>query len=221
MSEPFAQAQRVRRIAPNLGHFTVYDDRIDGRSDAYALFTPHGTVLVDPLPLTPKALASLGDITAIVLTIQSHQRSSWRYRRSHGARVFAPKGAVGLEEKPDVHYEDGDELPGGLLALRAPGPAFESYVLLQKRRGGLLAFLGDLLIRNRRGDFEFVPDVYMDDPLAARASVARLAALPFLRGLCPGHGAPLLRGAKDAMARALAADERRRRAAEGISPSPG
>lgn len=212
MTEPLERAQRVRTVLPGLAHFTVHDDRVDGRSDAYALITRQGTVLVDPLPLAEKALASLGNVVAIVISIQSHQRSSWRYRERFGARVFAPKGAVDLEEEPDVFYEDGDELPGRLVAWRAPGPAFESYVLLRKRhRGGHLTFVGDLLIRERSGALAFVPDVYMDDPEAARASVERLATLP-IGVLCSGHGAPLLAGVigvRNAILRTLARDAKR------------
>ncbi len=225
MTEPSEKAQRVRTILPGVAHFSVYDDRVDGRSDAYALFTKQGTVLVDPLPLTERALASLGDVVAIVLGIQSHQRASWRYRERFGARVFAPKKAVDLEEEPDVLYEDGDELPGGLMAWSAPGPAFENYVLLRKRsRGGDIAFVGDLLIRERSGALAFVPDIYMDDPAATRASVERLTTLP-IGALLSGHGAPLLAGVagvRDAIRRALARDARRREAFEAAgAPPPG
>ena len=49
-------------------------------------------------------------------------------------------------------------------------------------------FCGDLLLRDA-GGFRFVDDEYQDDPERTRASVRRLADLPF-EALCAGHGAP-------------------------------
>jgi hypothetical protein len=78
MSEPTTFADRVETVVPGILHWTVQDDRIDFRSEAYALSAPGGLVLVDPLPLSESALASLGKVAAICLTAGGHQRSSWR-----------------------------------------------------------------------------------------------------------------------------------------------
>lgn len=210
MSEPKAIAQRARRIIPGLFHLTVHDDRIDSRSDAYAITTRRGTVLIDPLPMTDGALRSLGEVMAICLTIQSHQRASWRLRKQLAVPVHAPEGAMGLEEEPDGFFEDGDELPGKLRAMHAPGPAHEGYVLVRDRtRGGAIAFIGDSLIRSRSGSLGFVPDVYMDDPERARESARRLFAMS-IGVLCPGHGAPMVGGVRNAIWRALERDEAKR-----------
>lgn len=219
MSEPKAIANRARRVIPGLVHFTVYDDRIDFRSDSYALLGRQGAVLIDPLPMSDAVLRSVGSVQAICLTIQSHQRASWRLRKQLAVPVHAPRGAVGLEEEPDVSYQDGDELPGKLRAVHAPGPADEGYVLVRERsRGGAVVFLGDLLTRHRSGALGFVPDVYMDDPELARESARRLLAMS-IGVLCPGHGAPIVGGVRNAIWRALERDEAKRaRAAEvGLS----
>jgi glyoxylase-like metal-dependent hydrolase (beta-lactamase superfamily II) len=203
MSEPSRRARRVAKLAPGLLHWSVHDDRIDWRSESYALVARGGAVLVDPLPLTPAALASLGRVTAIVLTIQSHQRSAWRYRRRFGVQVFAPEGAEGLEEEPDRWYGDGAALPGGLEALHAPGPCQASYALRRARRGGDDLLLGDVLTRGDDGPLAFVPDAYQDAPRKTRASARRLAELP-VAVLCPGHGAPFAREGAAALRAAVA-----------------
>ena len=206
MSEPSRTAARVERVAPGILHWTVPDDRIGFRSDAYAVAAEGGTVLVDPLPLSERALRSLGDVTAIVLTIQSHQRSAWRYRERFGAKVHAPAGAEGLEEEPDAWYEEGAALPGGLRALHASGPCDASFALvLDGRRRAPVAFTGDLVTREGSGGFEFVPDRYQDAPRETRESVRRLAE-ERIAVVCPGHGAPLRKGGRAALAAALARD---------------
>ena len=213
MTEPRSVAQRTRPAGRGILHWSLSDDRIGTRSEAYALRTPGGVVLVDPLPLRDAALEALGQISAICLTIQSHQRSAWRLRRRFGARVYAPARAVGREERADVRYREGDELPGGLVAIHAPGPAHAGFVLLLERPRGVGAlFLGDLLMREAGGGFAFVPDEFMDAPARARESVRKILALPF-DAAYPGHGAPMTRGAKPAIRRALDHDEQRRAAA--------
>ncbi len=208
MSEPKQRAARVTMIAPGLLHWTVHDDRIDNRSEAYALSSRPGpsTVLVDPLPLEDQAKLALGTVDAIVLTIQSHQRSSWIMASSYGVWVHAPRGAQGLEAKADAWYADGAWLPGGLRAFHAPGPCDASYVLLAERTTGeRILFLGDILIRREDGPLEFVPSRYMDDPAMARESVRKLLALgPDI--LCPGHGAPVVGNGTEAIREALERD---------------
>ena len=90
MSEPKAVARRVVQIAPGVLHWSVHDERIGNRSDAYALTNGADTVLVDPLPLESDAVSVLGAVKYVVVTIQSHQRSAWRIRKQLKVPVFAP-----------------------------------------------------------------------------------------------------------------------------------
>jgi glyoxylase-like metal-dependent hydrolase (beta-lactamase superfamily II) len=51
-------------------------------------------------------------------------------------------------------------------------------------------FTGDLVMRAEGGDLQFAWPEYQEDPEATKASVQRLADLPF--GLfCMAHGAPI------------------------------
>ncbi|UCH63446.1 MAG: MBL fold metallo-hydrolase [Fidelibacterota bacterium] len=203
MSEPKARADRIQLLNPWLYHWSVLDDRIgDYRSDAYAVLTSDGKVLIDPLPLAEEALAEIGKVAAICLTGGQHQRSAWRYRKALGVPVYVPEGAVDLEEEPDESYRDGDSLPGGFKAIQVHGLG-NSFALLMETEGGSGAlFCGDLLVRDTDGPFQLLPDEYLDDPALARESAHRLAQLQ-VEILCPAHGVPCLIGCGQAIQKAL------------------
>lgn len=206
MSEPKVVAAKVVQLVPGVLHWSVHDDRIDFRSDAYAVVTEEGTVLIDPLPLARGALPALGRVTAICLTGAFHQRSAWRYRKRYGAKVFAPKRAKGLEEAPDRAYGPDAKLPGGLKAVHAPGPTGAHYALfLERQKGTGVLFCADTLARKGRAGFRFVESKYQDDPALTRKSARKLLRLRF-RSLCPSHGMPAVRGGVEALRRAIERD---------------
>ncbi len=211
MSEPRASARRIVAVVPDVHRWSVADDRIGGaESDAYAVAEGGHLTLVDPLPVDPALLSRLGEVEAIVLTAPCHQRASWRFRRMFGAPVFAPESArVGrrpgeLEEAPDIVYTNGDVLSAGLIAVHSPGPDEHMHALWLDRRRA--AFVSDLLVHDGGGAPRFVPDEYQEAPWRTRESVRRLAARLPIEALCFAHGPPILAGAADAVARALAAD---------------
>ncbi len=211
MAEPKEKAERILPVVPGVVRWGMVESRIGGtRGEAYAVAAPKGAqVLIDPLPLTDGGLASLerrGPVAAIVLTIQSHQRSAWRYRGKYGVGVWAPKGADRLDEKPDHSYAEGDALPGDLTALHLPGPAFSGHGVLWKASKGTVLFCGDLVVRGGTG-LKFVPDVYMDAPLQARESARRLLSLR-IAVLCTGHGAPLKTNVRQALQELLRRDKK-------------
>jgi metallo-beta-lactamase superfamily protein len=218
MSEPKAVARRLTRVAPGVYRARILDERIGSESDAYLLRGESGTVLIDPLPLAPRLLRRLAPIVASVLTVGSHQRSAWRYRRRFGARVWAPRGARGLEGRPNVSFDDGDSLPGGLVARHAPGPAAAHFVLHRPGRPAIV-FCGDLLTRAGRGGPAFLPDAYQDNPRQTRQSVRRVRRLRFDM-LCFGHGAPLRAGARAALGALLSAERRPLRPAAAARSHP-
>ena len=189
MSEPKARATSVEVVVPGLWRWSIWDERIDFQSDAHAIATDAGSVLIDPLPLSDKALAGLLPIAAICLTAACHQRSSWRYRRANGVKVYAPEGCRAMEEEPDVRYREGDVLTGGLRAVHTPGPEPVHFAFWREHAPAVL-FCPDLIMRAKDGDLEFIPAEYHDNPQATRESVRKLLELPFTV-LCMDHGAPL------------------------------
>jgi glyoxylase-like metal-dependent hydrolase (beta-lactamase superfamily II) len=189
VSEPRAVAEHVEEVVPGVWHWRVHDERIDFVSAAHAVSSPEGSVLIDPLPLAPKALASLGEVTAVCLTAGTHQRSAWRYRRELGAAVYAPALSRQIEEEPDERYEEGADLPGGLRAVFTPGAGTTQHTFVVDRDGGV-AFVADLLTHHEDRGLRMVQARYMHDPAEARRSLEKLLDLPFSI-LCLAHGTPV------------------------------
>jgi glyoxylase-like metal-dependent hydrolase (beta-lactamase superfamily II) len=206
MSEPSGQARTLRAIAPDLFRWHVRDERIGGtESDAYAIVRDGAVTLIDPLPIDEVKLRHLGNVEAIVLTAGNHQRSAWRFRKLFGAKVWAPKNALGLEEQPDQTYSGGDLLPGGLIAVHTPGPV-ESMHSLWLEKPGNVVFLSDILIHDGSGNPAFVPGEYQDDPKRTRASVRRILQDIPTEAIAFAHGPPIMHGARMALEAALTHD---------------
>ena len=207
MSEPKTRASEVETVRPDLLHWWVRDDRIGGaRSDAWAVVHDGRIVLIDPLPLEEPALGTLeahGQPIAVCITGSCHQRWAWRLRDRFGIKVYAPEGAQGLEEVPDVDYAEGVALPGGLVPVHAPGPTEVHYALYLDRDEGAL-FCADVLV-NRGEGLDFVDGKYQDDPSRTRDTARRFLDLKF-GVLCPSHGPAVTHRPKEAIRRALEAD---------------
>ena len=198
MSEPSEIADHADRVTPDIWHWQVRNSGIGGAiSSCNALITDNHSVLVDPVRLAPEALDELPTPEAILLTAKCHQRSAWRYRAQFGAEVWAPEGTRPMDGNPDHRYAEGDTLPGGLRAIRTPGPEPVHYCLLLEREPGVL-FCSDLLTNDDDTGVDFVPLRFHDDPDATRRSVEGLLELPF-EVLCLDHGAPVTQGAKQAI----------------------
>jgi glyoxylase-like metal-dependent hydrolase (beta-lactamase superfamily II) len=190
MSEPREVAERTEEVADGVWHWRVRNAAIGGQfSSSHAVAGDGGCVLVDPVRLADEALAALPRPTAIELTARTHQRSAWRYRRELRAEVWLPDDAPAADEEPDRRYEDGERLPGGLVAIRTPGPEWPHYSFLLERDGGIL-FCSDLVSHDGEGRLAFSPFEYHEDPALTRLTVERLLDLPFSI-LCLAHGPPL------------------------------
>jgi hypothetical protein len=203
MTEPREIAEGLEEVIPGVWHWRIHNSAIGGGlSSSHAVVAGDECVLVDPVRLTDEAFTTLPAPGAVLLTARCHQRAAWRYRRLSGAEVWLPEDAEAADEEPDRRYAEGDRLPGGLVAVRTPGPEWPHYSLLLEREPGV-AFVSDLIGRGDDGELEFIPLEYHEDPAATRRSVERLLELPF-EVLCLDHGAPLLDDPKGALRRLLA-----------------
>jgi hypothetical protein len=198
VAESRAIAERAEEVFPGVWRWWIHNERIGGaESTSHAVRAEGGLVFVDPVRLAPDALASLGRVSAVCLTAQCHQRSAWRYRRELGAPVYAPEGTRPMEEEPDERYGEGDALPGGLRALRTPGPEQVHFSFLRPGDPSIL-FCSDLLTHYSGRSLEFVPLEYHDDPEETRRTVESLLEVDF-DALCLDHGSPLADDPKGAI----------------------
>ena len=203
MSEPPETAAHAEPVIEGVWHWSVANSAIGGAtSSSQALALDDGCVLIDPIRLDVDELGSLPRPSAIVLTAKCHQRSAWRYRSTFGAEVWAPDGAPAMDEEPDRRYAEGDVVPGGLRAIRTPGPEPVHFCLLREDAPRIL-FCSDLLMGDGDGGLAFVPGQFHDDPAETRRSVQRLAELEF-DVLCLDHGRPVTTDPHGAIAALLA-----------------
>jgi glyoxylase-like metal-dependent hydrolase (beta-lactamase superfamily II) len=203
MAEPPVTADHLQEVVPGVSHWRVANPNIGGAtSSSHAVRSDsERTVLIDPVPLADEQLEKLEPVAAIVLTAACHQRAAWRYRRRFGASVYLPRGSRETDEEPDVHYSEGDVLPGELEAVHVPGPEEPHFALLRHKEPAVL-FCPDLvMVENEQ--LVFVPGEYHEDPNETRKSVERLLELPF-DVLCLDHGPPLLDDPKESLRQLLA-----------------
>jgi glyoxylase-like metal-dependent hydrolase (beta-lactamase superfamily II) len=202
VTEPREIADSVQQVVDGVWYWSIHNAGIGGAiSSSHAVAADGGCVLVDPVRLDADALASLPKPTAIALDATTHQRSAWRYRAEFGIEVWLPEDARPGDEEPDRRYSEGDVLPGGLLAIRTPGPEWPHYSFLLEREPGVL-ICSDLIANDGVRELSFVPPEYHDDPAETRRSVERLLDLPF-SVLCLDHGAPITDDPKGALRQLL------------------
>ena len=204
MTEPKTKADHIHRLFPWLWHWTIADERIGNfRSDAFAVNTPDGRVVVDALPLAESAMAALQDVCAVIMTHGNHQRSAWRFRRELGVPVYAPSGVHDLDEEPDILFEEGSPLPGGLQAIRARGFTDACYLSYTHEDGTGVLFCGDLICHDVGEAYRFPVEPSYFDPEGGRADARRLLKLP-LTVLCAAHAEPSLDCCRQALEGAVA-----------------
>jgi len=203
MAEPKAGAKRIEHLFPWLMHWTIEDERIGGfRSDAFAVRTPAGLIVIDPVPLEHRLQAELKDAGGIVLTHGDHQRSAWRFRKELGVPVHAPAGAGELDEEPDVRFDEATALPGGLRAVTATAFRAACYLTYTHTDGTGVLFCGDLICHDPGGPYRFPTQPGYFDPGAGEEDARRLLDLP-LTVMCAAHAVPSLDGCRSALQSAL------------------
>lgn len=204
MVEPRVRATEIESMFPWLLHWMILDERLGGfRSDAYALQTPAGLMIIDALPLEASLQARLEPVGGLFLTHGNHQRSAWRLRRELGAPVYAPAGAQGLDEEPDHWFDEGITLPGGLQAWRAEGFDAACYLSYRHGDGTGVVFCGDLVCQDPDGPYRFPDQPGYFEPTGGAADAHRLLDL-HPDTLCPAHARPTSDGARTALEAALA-----------------
>src|SRR5262245_37806873 len=171
--------------------WSQFDERRDVDFHSVAWIRDGGNVVIDPLPMSAHDLAhlrTLGGAAWIVITNSDHVRGAAELARLLGARLAGPAGE--RDQFPlrcDRWLEDGEELVPGLRALALDGSKTPGELALLLDETTLVT--GDLVRAHQAGSLMLLrPEQGLTDAAAARASVARLAALPRLAAVLVGGG---------------------------------
>ena len=95
MSVPKTFANRIHELEPGILHWSIHDERIDSRSDSYAIDLAGGSVVIDPLPIEEPFFLRIGHVKAILLTGGFHQRAAWDFPPSTRRPGPRPEGRPG------------------------------------------------------------------------------------------------------------------------------
>ncbi len=192
-------------IAPAVWHWTTRHEHIGMKVSSY--YPENERVAIDALmpPEGPEWLAEHGPPEHVLMTNRHHDRHAWRLQDAFGCSVHCIRnGMYEIEGRGRAEaFEFGDELPGGVIVHEIDAICPDETALHVPRHRVLAC--ADGVVRWRGGnDLGFVPDSLMDDPEDTKAALQ--AAYRGLLGLdfdllLLAHGDPVLRGAKEALAR--------------------
>lgn len=195
-------------LRQGLWRWTAHHEEWKKQVAAYAVVTEDELVLVDPLLVGEdwdRLERGLGERRLhVLLTIHWHARSAADVaRRFPGARIWAHsrnRAAVARRTPVTDVFRLGDELPAGLMPFEARP---RSEVLLWEPRSRALIAGDALLGDGERGDglhtcpAGWLPQSTDLDDL--RSALRPVLDLP-IEIVLPSHGAPVLSGARAALA---------------------
>jgi glyoxylase-like metal-dependent hydrolase (beta-lactamase superfamily II) len=197
-------------LLPGLCYWSEYqpDRRLDFNGFAWVgPGAPEGGLLIDPLPLSPAALAWLreqGGARWILLTNFDHLRAAPELARLLSAQVVAPaqeRGRFGAAGAAVDHWFGArDELPAPLRRsidvrwLRGGKSEVEAAFVLEPLRTLLC---GDLVRSHESGRLRLLPPPKLSAPALAAADVRALGC--DYDALLLGDGDCLFRGARAAL----------------------
>ncbi|MEI6714032.1 MAG: hypothetical protein WCO60_09785 [Verrucomicrobiota bacterium] len=197
-------ANSFDKVASDIWCWRAYDESVRTELSSCALALADGIVLVDPIDLTPRAmdeLSVLGEIAAVVLTNGNHARSSLRFRERFDVPILAHEHAMAELGIPVDGLLGAESLVAGslrVICLLGGGPG---EIAFYNPKGRL--HVGDALVNVGSVGFSILPDKYCEDRVVLEVSLRQLLALDF-EMLTFAHGAPLLNGAGEHLAKLLA-----------------
>jgi glyoxylase-like metal-dependent hydrolase (beta-lactamase superfamily II) len=199
-------------LHPGLRRWTAHHEQWGKDVACFAVSTPSETVLIDPL-LASGDWANLERAGGrrslhVLLTIHWHARSAGEIaERFPDARIWAHsrnRAAVARRTPVTDVFRVSDPLPGGLVALEARP---RSEVLFWEPRARALIVGDALLGAGEGGDgLHTCPAWWLPQStslLDLRSALRPALELP-IRMVLPSHGAPVLRGARQELARLAA-----------------
>ncbi len=183
----------MREILPGLYHWRVIWPEI-WSLECYFLQTEAGSVVIDPVESTGlDPIESATDVRAVIVTSGWHERSARLFGKRTGAPVFVPERDLCMFEDLDEFetYDDGDFLPGNMLAIGAPGLTRGEHVLHSKMNGGTI-FTADCVGTTAKwAPNGMVLGGHPNGHPTPKDTLSHLLKYDFVN-LCPGHGNTLL-----------------------------
>lgn len=144
-------------------------------------------VIIDPVEIDFSKIKKLAGTASIILTNRDHERIAAKIREDFRAVIYAPElDAAQMDLKPDLTYNDGDKLPGGLKAIlikhgKSEG---ETALLWEERK---LLYIGDAIIGWPKGEFSLLPASKYKEPDKAKEAINELLKYDFDKVLvCDG-----------------------------------
>ncbi|MFZ1745190.1 MAG: hypothetical protein WAU17_04660 [Nitrospirales bacterium] len=197
----------MNELLPGIFHWRVAHPDIQIEVDSYYVSCLHPAFLIDPL-VPQEGTDWFRERAApqhIYLTNRLHDRHCRQFIKNFGVTVWCHE--AGLHEFADGNlavtgFRFGDELPGGVRALKVGILCPEETALLLPSAGGVL-FNGDAII-NEDGELGFVPDTLIgDDPSAVKrglkAAFLQICQQETFNHLLFAHGDPIIGGGKDTL----------------------
>ncbi len=192
----------MNEILPDVFSWSWHSPRHGYNFNGYLVRLPHGDVCIDPPQMSDEVLADLAQrsLIGILLTNRNHVRDCHKVRQRTGAPVFIHPGDAAEAERLgaviDEYLEVGQAI-GPLIVHPATGKSPGEVCFHWPDRKTL--FIGDACIGNPPGQCSLLPDKVMEDPIALRRSLRRIASELDFDALLLGDGEPILRGGRRAL----------------------
>ena len=196
----------MNELLPGVFTWAWFSERHGYDFNGYLLRAPGGNVCIDPVEMSDAVLDAIAaeGVAHIVLTNRNHTRASARVQARTGATIAihaadaAHARAQGVTIDRELAF--GDTV-GPFVALDASGKSPGEVALHWPARRMLV--VGDACVGNPPGACALLPEKVIDDPVALRASLARLATVDF-DALLLGDGHALTTGGRAALAALVA-----------------
>ncbi len=168
--------------------------------------SPDGGAVVDPAPCKEKTFSEIekrGGAKAIILTNKDHVRRAEEFAARFRAPILIHSADAPLMTiRIGGLFKHGDELPGGLQAVRLADAKSPGECAMLVRRANTI-ILGDALIGKPAGRLNMLPPDKYPDPARAREGVRALLKLPF-DAVLVGDGVSVPKGGRKAVEEFLA-----------------
>ncbi len=196
--KPMVEATEIVDVTEGIFLWHTYDPAVKAELFSTGLAASAGTVLIDPIPLTPSALKKLRSqmrVDRIVVTNINHARASADFSRMLGAPVSVHSSIAATPEFEGSIGLDGDVITeAGVTVIPLDGGP-EGEIALHFENGDGSVVIGDALINFDPHGFSFLPDKYCANAKQLRRSLHKLLDFSFER-MFFAHGMPIVSGAR-------------------------